>query len=120
MQLQRQLGIRRYETAWLMLHKLRRAMVAPERPPLTGPVEVDDFYVGGHEEQRPGGRYADSTKAIVVAAVKLRSKRSGRLRLATASDLSADSCGLRAVVAEDEFVEVHGQVLAGDVAVCAV
>ena len=25
--IQRQLGLRRYETAWLMLHKLRRAMV---------------------------------------------------------------------------------------------
>ena len=31
---QRQLGLSRYETAWLMLQKLRRAMVAPERTPL--------------------------------------------------------------------------------------
>jgi len=31
--LQRQLGIGRYETAWMMLHKLRRAMVARERSP---------------------------------------------------------------------------------------
>jgi hypothetical protein len=31
-QLQRQLGLSRYETAWLILQKLRRAMVAPERP----------------------------------------------------------------------------------------
>jgi hypothetical protein len=46
-QLQCQLGIARYETAWLMLHKLRRAMVAPERSPVTSPVEVDAFYVGG-------------------------------------------------------------------------
>jgi hypothetical protein len=30
LQLQRQLGLKRYETAWMMLHKLRRAMVAPE------------------------------------------------------------------------------------------
>ncbi len=29
-QLQRQLGLRRYETAWLILQKLRRAMVAPD------------------------------------------------------------------------------------------
>ena len=39
-QLQRQLGISRYETAWLILHKLRRAMVAPERQPLSGEVEI--------------------------------------------------------------------------------
>lgn len=42
-QLQRQLGISRYETAWLVLHRLRRAMVAPDRELLTGPVEVDEF-----------------------------------------------------------------------------
>ena len=34
LQLRRQLGIARYETAWMMLHKLRRAMVAREREPL--------------------------------------------------------------------------------------
>jgi hypothetical protein len=33
-QLQRQLGIARHERAGMMLHKLRRAMVAPEREPL--------------------------------------------------------------------------------------
>ncbi|MGI8681564.1 MAG: transposase, partial [Mycobacteriales bacterium] len=37
-QLQRQLGIKRYETAWMMLHKLRRSMVNPEREALVGPV----------------------------------------------------------------------------------
>jgi len=31
LQLQRQLGLHRYETAWAMLHKLRRAMVHPDR-----------------------------------------------------------------------------------------
>ena len=46
-QLQRQLGISRYETAWLILQKLRRAMVAPEREPLRGEVEVDETLVGG-------------------------------------------------------------------------
>ena len=40
--LQRQLGIRRYETAWRILHKLRRAMVNATREPLHGEVELDD------------------------------------------------------------------------------
>lgn len=35
-QLQRQVGIRRYETAWILLQKLRRAMVRPERDRLVG------------------------------------------------------------------------------------
>jgi hypothetical protein len=38
-QLQRQLGLTRHETAWTMLHKLCRAMVNPERSPLTDEVE---------------------------------------------------------------------------------
>ena len=36
--LQRQLGLSRYETAWMMLHKLRRAMVSTAREPLRGEV----------------------------------------------------------------------------------
>jgi len=40
--LQRQLGLRRYETAWMMLHKLRQAMVDRAREPLRGEVEVDE------------------------------------------------------------------------------
>lgn len=55
-QVQRQLGIRRHETAWMMLHKLRRAMVNPERQPLTGAVEVDECFVGGAEAGLRGGR----------------------------------------------------------------
>ena len=38
--LQRQLGISRYETVWMMLHKLRRPMVNATREPLRGEVEV--------------------------------------------------------------------------------
>jgi hypothetical protein len=34
--LQRQLGLRQYETAWMLLHKLRRAMVNAGREPLHG------------------------------------------------------------------------------------
>ena len=45
--LQRQLALRRYETASMMLHKLRRAMVNVAREPLHGDVELDDTWVGG-------------------------------------------------------------------------
>ena len=71
-QLKRQLGIGRYDTAWLLLHKLRRAMVAPERDPLTGPVEVDDFYVGGIEEGRGGGRKSDGVPPVFRTPDHLR------------------------------------------------
>ena len=91
-QLQRQLGLDRYETAWTMLHKLRRAMPRPERDRIAGTVEVDETYVGGVEEGRRGGRCRDSTKSIVVGAVEVRDGGgSGRIRLAVVEDLSATS-----------------------------
>src|ERR1700741_3581786 len=45
--LQRQLGLDNYETAWMMLHKFRRAMVNVSREPLRRQVEVDDTWIGG-------------------------------------------------------------------------
>ena len=94
LQLQRQLGLSRYETAWMLLHKLRRAMVAPDRTPLTGTVEVDDAYVGGIDSLRTGGRDVFGTAAIVVIAVEVRGSGPGRLRMEVIGDLSADAlCG---------------------------
>ena len=51
--LQRQLGLRRNETAWMMLHKLRRAIVNVAREPLPGKVEIDDTWVGGTQAGIP-------------------------------------------------------------------
>lgn len=85
LQLQRQLGIR-YETAWTMLHKLRRAMRRPERERLYGKVEADETYVGRQENLR-GGRQAGD-RAIVVGAVEIRAEGSGRLRLQVVPDVS--------------------------------
>ena len=70
-QLQRHLGISRYETAWLILQKLRRAMVAPEREPLRGEVEVDETLVGGRHSARAGGRQREG-KALVGVAIEVR------------------------------------------------
>ncbi len=56
--LQRVLGIGSYRTAWLMLHKLRRAMVRPGRERLRGIVEVDETYWGSKESEGVTGRLA--------------------------------------------------------------
>ena len=40
LQLQKQLGIGSYRSAWLLAHKLRASMVDPERNPLSGLVEI--------------------------------------------------------------------------------
>jgi transposase-like protein len=90
LQLRRQLGIGRYETAWMILHKLRRAMVAPEREPLTDEVEVDEGFLGGRDTDLRGGRQRHG-KPLVGVAVEARGKGSGRLRLHLLPDASAVS-----------------------------
>jgi len=42
LQLQAQLGLGSYKSAWLLLHKMRRAMVDPGRSLLQGVVEIDE------------------------------------------------------------------------------
>ena len=90
LQLQRQLGIDSYETAWAMLHKLRRAMVRRGREVLKEKVEVDEAYIGGLEAGLKGGRQL-LEKALIVAAVEVRGKASGRVRLQVVPDASAPS-----------------------------
>lgn len=71
LQFQRQLGIPRYETAFQLLHKLRAAMVRPDRDRIGGAylVEVDEAEVGG--ETRGEGRGVHHM-ATVVGAVEVR------------------------------------------------
>jgi hypothetical protein len=73
-----------------MLHKLRRAMVAPERDPLTGEVEVDEGFLGGRDTDLRGGRQR-AGKPLVGVAVEVRGSGSGRLRLRLLTDASAAS-----------------------------
>jgi hypothetical protein len=84
--LKRALGLGSYETAWTLLHKLRRAMVRPERDLLQGELEVDETFVGS---QAPGTYGRGGKKAIVAIAVELRPRGAcGRARLARISDSS--------------------------------
>jgi hypothetical protein len=108
-QLQRQLGIGRHETAWMMLHKLRRAMVAPEREPLKGEVEADEFFLGGLEEGLRGGRQRGK-KTLVGVAVEVRGRGSGRLRLQVLDDASGESLAgfVKATSASGAIVHTDG------------
>lgn len=88
--LQRQLGIGRYETAWMLLHKLRRAMVNAAREPLAGEVEMDETWIGGTQAGLRGSRQLKGRKAaLVLAAVERRGRASGRLRMEVIPDFSA-------------------------------
>jgi len=88
--LQQSLGFGSYQTAWTWLHKLRRAMVRPDRDRLAGRVEVDETYLGG-EEAGLDGRGALKKAVIVVAAEEEGRHRIGRIRLRRVPNASADS-----------------------------
>ena len=77
--LQRALGLGSYTTAWLWLHKMRRAMVRPGRDRLSGRVEVDETFVGG-EIHGLRGR-SGVGKRLVAFAVQVKGQGIGRIRM---------------------------------------
>jgi transposase-like protein/predicted RNA-binding Zn-ribbon protein involved in translation (DUF1610 family) len=92
MGLQQILGLRQYKTAWTWLHKMRTAMVTPNRKKLSGTVEVDEAYIGGEENGCKHGR-GTSNKVLVVAAVELLkgNNQLGRIRLSVVPDAAKTS-----------------------------
>ena len=89
--LKRVLGLGSYQTAWTWLHKLRQAMVRPDRDKLCGNVEVDETYVGGSETGGKRGRGSER-KDIVAIALEIHSPKGfGRVRLRRIPDASGSS-----------------------------
>ena len=87
---QRQLGLKRYETAWMMLHKFRRAMVSSSREPLWGEIEVDDTWVGASQTGLRGSRQLKDRKAaLVFVAVERRGTATGRARMEVVPDFKS-------------------------------
>src|SRR5664280_2886216 len=104
-QLQRQLGLSRYETAFQILHKLRAGMVRPDQDRIGGRpgehVEADETWVGGRTRGKGRGVH---DKVLVASAVEVRQRKpgtkldkrkggryAGRVRLAIVPDRSAES-----------------------------
>ena len=94
LQLQAQLGLGSYKSAWLLCAKLRRAMVAPGRSPLAGLAEVDETEIPLRTKDDPvagGGGRSHAGKMLVAGAVEVANGAPGRLRLAEITDFSAPS-----------------------------
>jgi hypothetical protein len=96
LQLQRQLGLGSYRSAWLLCGKLRRSMVAPGRSALAGLVEIDETEIPCRSKNDPltgGGGRSHQGKMLIVGAVEVEDGGAGpgRIRLAELSDYSADS-----------------------------
>jgi transposase-like protein len=88
--IQRILGLKNYETAWTWLHKIRYAMVRPERDKLSGNVEIDEALFGGVKHGGKRGRGAEN-KLLVAVAVETIENKVGRIRLSILNDGSSES-----------------------------
>lgn len=93
-QLQRDLGIGGYKTAWYLYHRIREAMNEGAIPVLGGIVEVDETYIGGKQKGK-GVYYGKKMKQTVIGAIE----RKGKLRLSHTSDSKAKTIRT--------FVEAH-------------
>jgi hypothetical protein len=60
----------RQKTCWKFKQKLQQTMNSSLRYPLEGEVHVDEFFVGGHEEKKPG-RSKGNKRLVVLALEKL-------------------------------------------------
>ena len=100
--MQRVLGLGSYQTAWTMLHRLRRAMVRVDRDRLSGIVEVDETFVGGPDKSRgrknskkttkPLVNRSNSHQSVVAVAVEIQQPKGfGRIRLQRVRDSSESS-----------------------------
>ena len=96
-QLRTQLAIGSYKSAWLLQAKLRRAMTAPERNPLSGLVEIDETSIPHRsgEAAKSGRGRSHEGKLLIAGAVEIVANGDetapGRIRLAAIGDFSAET-----------------------------
>lgn len=104
LELQKKLGIKRYETAFQILHKLRDMMVRPDRDKIGAewPLELDVVFVGGKTKSGIQGK-TKQTPVVIAVEIRRREVRNqstnkilkhalaGRIRLQTLPDRTAFS-----------------------------
>lgn len=101
LEVQKKLGIPRYETAYQLMHKLRAAMVRPAQDQIGSeyPVEMDISYIGRKHREKKG----KTNKTLIIVAVEVRQQEvchpvtgkilkrglAGRIRLCRVPDKTA-------------------------------
>jgi transposase-like protein len=107
--LQKTLGLGSYRSAWLLLHKIRTAMVFSDRSLLSGDVEMDEAFLGGVRSGKRG-RGAEGKQLIVIAAEFSGKKKIGRIRVSRCADASAENLEkfIKANIAPKSTVHTDG------------
>ena len=104
LQLQRELEIGSYKTAWYMAHRIRLAMQedADFCEKFSGIVEVDETYIGG---KRSGPRGRGAANKIPVVGIKERT--TGQIRLKAVKNVSSRTLSDFIRANTEEGAEVH-------------
>lgn len=69
-EIQRQLGVT-YKTAWRMGHEIRKYMAQVDHDgPLSGHVEIDETFIGGHQHRNAKAKANGPDKAVVLGMVE--------------------------------------------------
>ena len=89
--LKRVLGLGSYQTAWSWLHKMRHAMVRPDRELLYGKVEIDETLIGSEHHGGKRGRGAENKHIVVIAVEVIDPKGFGRIRMQQVDSSSAEN-----------------------------
>jgi hypothetical protein len=122
LELQKKLGIKRYETAFQILHKLRDAMVRPDRDKIgvEWPIELDVVFVGGKTRSGVQGK----TKQVpVIIAVEIRRQElrddntNNVIKRALAGRIRMQHLPNKTAAAVDQFVSdciAHGAMITSD------
>lgn len=108
LELQKKLGIKCYETAFLMLHKLRDTMIRPGRDKIGAewPVELDVVFVGGKTRSGIQGK---TDQAPVIIAVEIRRQetrdnKTNKIKRALAGRIRLQKLLNKTAAAVDQFV----------------
>ena len=106
--IQRILGLGSYHTAWAWLHRLRRAMVRPDRDGLSGTVEVDETYWGAAQTGKRGRGAAG--KIMILVAIEHTGNKLGRLRLQRIPDVQGKTleAAIHSAVMPGSTIETDG------------
>ena len=115
LQLQKQLALGSYRTAWLLLGKLRAAMVNPDRNLLSGLVEIDETSIRcrtKNDEVRRGRSHEG--KLMIAGAVEVIDRdgktHPGRIRLSEIPDYTTETLHdfVKSEVADGSTVKTDG------------
>lgn len=117
LQLQRQLDLGSYRSAWHMAHRIRHAMSKePLAGLLRGTVEVDETYVGGKPRKEHGApkakRGRGTKKTPVVALVersgRVRAHKIERVNAKTLKSAIRENVDRSSTIMTDEWKAYHG------------